>query len=194
MFVGFFFPGDSLLLGAGIFAAQGHMNLGLLIVSVAFAAFLGDNLGYLIGRKYGRPLFEKPDGIVFNPKHLHHAESFFWKYGSKAMLVTHFVPVVRTFAPAAAGISHMHHKRFIFFDAIGVLMWTVGITLIGYFFGSKIPNIEHYLHYVFIFIIAITLIPTIYHLVKAFVERAKIRRELKAKADLANAKNPSKTS
>ena len=178
MFVGFFFPGDTLLLSAGIAAAAGQVSLALLLPSLTCAAILGDNIGYLIGKKYGRPLFEKPDGIVFNPKHLHTAEGFFWKYGSKAMLVTHFVPIVRSFAPAAAGISGMDQRKFIFFDAIGVLMWTTGVTLLGYFFGARIPNIEHYISYILMGVVAVSLLVAGKHLFDALREKKKIQKQL----------------
>ncbi|MDL2363208.1 MAG: DedA family protein [Patescibacteria group bacterium] len=167
MFVGFFFPGDTLLISAGVFAAQGKLDIAILLPVVAFAAILGDNIGYLIGEKYGRHLFDKPNSVVFRQEHLHRAEAFFEKYGSKAMLLAHFVPVVRTFAPAAAGISNMPRKQFIIFDAIGDTAWAIGLTLIGYFFGSKIPNIDHYILLAVAFVMLATLGPAIYHFVQA---------------------------
>ena len=178
MFVGFFFPGDTLLLGAGIFAAQGQLDLAILLPAVTLAAILGDNIGYLIGRRYGRPLFANPTNLIFNQKYLHQAEAFFWKHGSKAMLVTHFVPIVRTFAPAAAGMSQMDHKKFILFDAIGVMAWAIGITLVGYFFGSKVPHIDKYIHYVLIAVILASILPAAYHLTKALQEKKKTKKHL----------------
>src|SRR5690606_19988131 len=136
------------------------------------------NIGYLIGKKYGRPLFSKPDGIIFSPKHLHHAEEFFWKHGSKAMLVTHFVPIVRTYAPAAAGISGMDHKKFFIFDAIGVLAWAVGVTLLGYYLGAIFPDIEHYIAYVILAVVGITLALAGAHLFQALREKKRIQQKL----------------
>jgi membrane-associated protein len=173
MFVGFFFPGDTLLLTAGIFAAQGKLSLAAIIPIVALAAILGDNIGYLIGRRYGRHLFDRPDSLVFRPEYLRQSEAFFAKYGTKAMLFAHFVPVVRTFAPAAAGISNMNHKRFIIYDAIGDTAWATVVTLIGYWFGSKIPNIDHYIILAVLAVMVITLGPAVYHFVKALRLRKK---------------------
>lgn len=167
IFIGFFFPGDTLLLSAGVFAAQGKLELVTLLPVIAVAAILGDNIGYLIGKKYGRHLFDKPNSVIFKQEYIHRAEKFFDKYGSKAMLVAHFVPIVRTFAPAAAGISNMNHKAFIIYDAIGDIAWAVVVTMIGYWFGSKIPNIDSYIMLVVGVVVAATILPTLYHYIKA---------------------------
>jgi membrane-associated protein len=173
MFVGFFFPGDTLLLSAGIFAAAGELNLALAIVVIAFAAILGDNIGYQIGKRYGRRLFNKPDSIVFRQAYLDRAEQFFARYGSKTMLVAHFVPVVRTFAPPAAGIAKMNYKQFVIYDAIGDITWATSITLAGYWFGSRIPHLTEYVHLVLGAVIVVTLGPTLYHLAKAILEKRR---------------------
>ena len=128
-----------------MFAAQGKLSLAAVIVVVAIAAIAGDNTGYHIGRRYGRRLFRKPDGIVFRQEYVKRAEDFFERFGNKAMLLAHFVPVVRTFAPAVAGVAKMPLKQFIIFDAIGDTAWAVIVTMIGYWFGTKIPNIDHYI-------------------------------------------------
>jgi membrane-associated protein len=167
MFVGFFFPGDTLLLTAGIFAAQGKLNLPEAMLVIAAAAILGDNIGYQIGRRFGRHLFERENSIIFNKKHLHEAENFFDRFGSKAMLIAHFVPVVRTFAPATAGMAEMPYKKFVFFDAIGDIAWTVLVTMVGYWFGTKIPNIDKYIEVAVLFVVLATLAPATYHLIRA---------------------------
>src|SRR3954462_4500287 len=145
MFIGFFFPGDTLLLSAGVFAAAGKLPLALTIIVVAVAAIVGDNTGYHIGRLYGRRLFRKKDGLVFRQEYVQRAEKFYEKHGSKTMLLAHFVPIVRTFAPPVAGIAKMNYKQFFVYDAIGDIAWAVSITMIGYWFGSKIPDIDHYI-------------------------------------------------
>lgn len=168
MFVGFFFPGDTLLLSAGIFSAAGKLpSVEIVIILIALAAILGDNCGYWIGRKYGRRLFKKEDGIIFRKEYVDKAHKFFNVYGPKTMLFAHFVPVVRTFAPPVAGVAHMDYKRFALYDAIGDIFWATSITLAGYWFGSKVPHIEDYIHYALIAVIVITLGPTIYHILKA---------------------------
>lgn len=173
MFVGFFFPGDTLLLSAGVFAAAGKLDLALTIVVIAVAAIAGDNTGYHIGKRFGRRLFRKPDSLIFRQDYLHRAEAFYAKYGSKTMLVAHFVPIVRTFAPPVAGMSNMNYKQFVLFDAIGDIAWATIVTLVGYWFGRRIPNLDHYIMLVLAAVIVITLAPTFYHLIKAVIEKRR---------------------
>lgn len=177
MFIGFFFPGDTLLLGAGILAAAGKLSLVSLIPIIAIAAILGDNTGYHIGKRYGRRLFRKPDGIVFRQEYVRRAEIFYEKYGSKTMLFAHFVPVVRTFAPAVAGVAKMNYRQFILFDAIGDIAWTIIVTLVGYWFGSRIPNLDHYILLAVAAVMVFTLAPTFYHLAKAIIAKRSHDKE-----------------
>ena len=173
MFIGFFFPGDTLLLSAGVFAGQGKLSLAAVFVVVSLAAIAGDNVGYHIGKRYGRRLFRKPDGVVFRQEYVQRAEAFYERYGSKTMLFAHFVPVVRTFAPAVAGVARMSYKQFVIFDAIGDTAWAVIVTLVGYWFGTKIPNVDHYILLAVAAVVIITLGPTFYHLAKALLARRK---------------------
>jgi membrane-associated protein len=167
MFVGFFFPGDTLLIAAGIFAAQGHLSIELTIAIIALSAIAGDNTGYQIGKRFGRRLFNKKDSIIFRQEYADQAEKFFERYGTKTMLFAHFVPVVRTFAPPVAGTAHMDYRKFFIFDAIGDIFWAASVTLVGYWFGRRIPNLDHYIVLAVGAVMVITLGPTIYHLVKA---------------------------
>lgn len=162
MLVGFIFPGDTLLFSAGILAAGGKMNLALALITIALAAIIGDNIGYLIGKHLGHRIFKK-DGVIFRHEYIMQAEKFYEKYGSKTMLVAHFVPVVRTFVPVTAGAGHMDHKKYVFFDAIGDIAWSLSITLLGYFLGSRIPGIEDYIEPVLIVIVLAFLAPTLWH-------------------------------
>jgi membrane-associated protein len=171
MFVGFFFPGDTLLLTAGIFAGQGKLNLELTILVIALAAIAGDNIGYHIGRKFGHRLFSKKDSLIFNQQHLQRAHQFYEKYGSRTMLIAHFIPVIRTFAPPVAGAAKMNYKQYVLFDAIGDTAWAASVTLIGYWFGSKIPNVDHYILLAVAAVMIIVLGPALYHLVKAILEK-----------------------
>jgi membrane-associated protein len=173
MFVGFFFPGDTLLLTAGVFAAQGKLSLASVIGVVALAAIAGDNTGYHIGKRYGRQLFRKPDGLIFRQEYVRRAERFYERFGSRTMLIAHFVPVVRTFVPPVAGVAHMDYKKFVLFDAIGDIAWATIVTLIGYWFGTKIPNLDHYIVLAVVAVMLITLGPTIYHVVKALLEKRR---------------------
>lgn len=170
MFIGFFFPGDTLLLSAGVFAALGKLPLGPTILVVALAAIAGDNTGYHIGRRYGRRLFRKPDGLVFRRQYVEQAEAFYERHGSKTMLIAHFVPIVRTFAPAVAGVARMNYKQFFVFDAVGDTAWATVVTLIGYWFGRRIPSLDHYILLAVAAVMLITLGPTVYHLIKAVLD------------------------
>jgi membrane-associated protein len=163
MMVGFFFPGDTLLFSAGILAAAGSLGIVETLIVIAVAAILGDNIGYHIGRKLGPRLFKK-DGVVFRHEYIMRAEKFYEKYGTKTMLIAHFIPIVRTFAPVTAGAAKMDYRTFFLYDAIGDIAWTVIVTLSGYFIGSRIPGVEHYIEPVLIGIVLVFLAPTLYHI------------------------------
>jgi membrane-associated protein len=173
MLLGFFFPGDTLLLSAGIFAAQGKLNLAALLVIAAMAAIVGDNVGYQIGKSLGPRLFRKKDGLLFRQEYVARSEKFFARYGSKAMLLAHFLPIVRTFTPVVAGVGQMPRAKFAMFDAIGDSAWAIIITMIGYWFGSKIPNIDNYIVPVVIIVVVLSFGPVLYHLAQAMIERKK---------------------
>lgn len=176
MMVGFFFPGDTLLFSAGILAAGGSIPLIETMLIIAAAAIIGDNTGYHIGRKLGPKLFKK-DSVVFRHEYIMQAEKFYEKYGTKTMLVAHFIPIVRSFAPVTAGAAKMDYKQFVIYDAIGDIAWAFGVTLLGYFIGSKIPGIEHYIEPILIGIIIVFLAPTLIHIFKD----PRIRGAIKAK-------------
>jgi membrane-associated protein len=170
MFVGFFFPGDTLLLSAGVFIATGKLSFVTVLPVIAIAAIIGDNVGYHIGKRYGRRLFRKPDGLLFRQEYIGQAESFYEKHGNKAVMMAHFVPVVRTFAPAVAGVARMDYKKYVIYDAIGDIAWTILLTVIGYEFGSRIPNLDHYILLSVLVVMVVTLGPTLYHVGKALYE------------------------
>lgn len=175
MMVGFFFPGDTLLFSAGILAATGQLSVVWAIVVIALAAIAGDNTGYHIGRKLGPKLFTKQDGIIFRHDYIMRAEKFYEKYGTKTMLLAHFIPIVRSFAPVTAGAGKMNYKQFFVYDALGDIAWATSITLFGFFIGSRIPGIEKYVEPVLLAVVAATLIPTFYHALKDPKIKAKLR-------------------
>lgn len=181
MLVGFFMPGDTLLLTAGALASTGKLPLVGIIGVVAVAAIGGDNVGYLIGRHYGRRLFRKEDGLLFRNEYVMRAENFYERFGSKTMLLAHFVPVVRTFAPIVAGIARMNRAQFFIFDAIGDVAWAITLTLIGYFVGKRIPNIDHYFLLAVFGAILISFGPMLYHLATDKKFHAKLRARRTAK-------------
>lgn len=156
---GFFLPGDSLLVTAGLFAATGELNLMLLLVSLCLAAILGDSLSYYIGHKLGPRLFNKEDSFLFHKDHLFRAKRFYEKYGSKTIVIARFVPIIRTFAPVVAGAGEMNYKSFIFYNIAGGIGWVCSMILVGYFLGRSIPNIEHHVHKIILVVIFLSLIP-----------------------------------
>ena len=164
--VGLFLPGDTLLLSAGVLAATGKLSIVQTIIVISVAAIIGDNVGYQIGKSLGPRLFRKQDGIIFRKAYIRRAEKFYEKYGARAMLVQHFIPIVRSFAPVAAGASNMDRRLFIICDAIGDIAWAVSFTLFGYFVASRIPGIDKYIEPVIIGIVLIFMLPTLYHLVR----------------------------
>jgi membrane-associated protein len=177
MMVGFVFPGDTLLLSAGVLAASGKLSLFWTIVVVAVAAILGDNVGYQIGRSIGRRLFRKPDSLIFRHEYIMMAERFYEKHGSKTMLVAHFLAMVRTFAPVAAGAAHMPRAKFMIYDAIGDIAWAISLPLFGYFVGSRIPGIDRYIEPLLILVVLGVLAPTIYHIVRDPRIRAMLKQK-----------------
>jgi len=178
MMVGFIFPGDTLLFSAGILAAGGKLNIVTVLLTIAIAAIIGDNTGYQIGKSLGHRLFTKKDGVVFRKEYIERAHSFFAKYGSRTMLLAHFVPVVRSFAPVVAGAGDMPRKKFIFFDAVGDIAWTVLVTLLGFYLGKRVPGIEKLIEPILIGIILIFLLPTLWHVFRD----PKIRASLHLKS------------
>lgn len=175
LMVGFFLPGDTLLFSAGIFAAQGSLPLWWTIVVIALAAIAGDNLGYQIGRSMGPRLFRKKDSIIFRKEYIMKAEKFYEVYGAKMMLVAHFVPIVRAFAPLVAGVGKMPRAQFVMYDIAGDIAWATSITLAGYWLGSRIPGIEHYLEPILLGVVVLVFAPTLFHILKDPKVRESIR-------------------
>ncbi len=176
---GFFFPGDTLLFAAGILAAAGQFNIAILILVIMISAIVGGQVGYLIGQKAGSRLFRKKDGIIFRAEYVEKSEEFYEKHGGKTVILARFVPVVRTFAPVVAGIGNMSYGRFTFYNIIGAGIWSVSVTLIGYFFGQHIPNIEAYILPIIALATVASFGPTVYHIVKDPKSRAKIKKKLR---------------
>jgi membrane-associated protein len=173
LFLGFFLPGDTLLIAAGIYAHEGHLSIIQVILVCIVASILGDNLSYQIGKRLGPTVFRKPDGLIFRKDHIEKAENFYTKYGAKTLLIAHFLPVVRTFIPLLAGVAKMPRRRFMAFNAVGDIAWSVIIPLLGYYVGSRIPNIDNYILAVLLFAIVATLAPTLYHVIRIKMRQRK---------------------
>lgn len=142
---GFIFPGDSLMFTAGILASQGYLHITPLIIVLFFGVLLGDNAGYWIGRKLGPRVFKKEESIFFHKSHLERSQKFFKKHGAKTLILARFIPIVRTFAPTLAGVGHMQYSLFLLYSIVGASAWAIGLTLVGFFLGKVIPNIEIYI-------------------------------------------------
>jgi len=167
LFAGFFLPGDSLLVTAGVFAATGSLNIVELMILVPLCAIAGDQMGYWIGRKAGQALYRREDSFIFRKRHLERARQFYEKYGGKTIIIARFVPVVRTFCPPVAGAALMPYGRYFAFDIAGGFLWAGGLILGGYSLGSVIPNIGERIHYVIAAVIFLSLLPAIISIIRA---------------------------
>ena len=167
LLAGFFLPGDSLLVTAGLVASQGTLNIVYLNFLLVCAAVAGDSTGYFIGYCVGPKLFNREDSIFFHKKHLERTHHFFEKYGGKTIILARFVPIVRTFAPTVAGVARMTYKKFILYNIVGGFTWVLSMTSIGYFLGRSVPNIEKHLHVLVLVVIFISFLPVVYELKKA---------------------------
>jgi membrane-associated protein len=166
LFFGFFLPGDSLLLTAGLLAWKGHLDLNVLLPLLFVAAVLGDNVGYWFGKKVGPPLFNREASLLFRRKNLLAAEAFYAKHGGKAIVLARFAPFIRTFVPIVAGAVQMEYRRFFLFNVLGGFLWTIGLTLLGYTIGNTFGHVEGISSYIEIFIlgiIALSLLPAMIH-------------------------------
>jgi membrane-associated protein len=180
LLVGFFLPGDSLLFVAGLFVSNHWIQtpLWLVCVLVTVCAFAGNVCGYWIGAKAGPALFSKPDSKLFKKEYVDKTHEFFDKYGSRAIVMARFVPIVRTFITAMAGVGRMDAKKFFTFSAIGGVLWASGVTVLGFFLGG-IPFVEKNIEVMLVLVVLLSIIPIIIEVVKA-------RREKKRAATRAN--------
>lgn len=173
LFVGFFLPGDSLLFTAGFLASQGFLDIRLLSPLMFIAAVLGDSFGYAFGRKVGPALFRRKDSLLFHQDHLERARIFYEKHGPKTIVLARFMPIVRTFAPILAGVGNMHYPTFVMYNVLGGFLWSIGLTLLGYFLGATVPNIDDYLIPIILFIIFVSILPGVIHVLREWRTRKK---------------------
>ena len=179
LFVGFFLPGDSLLVTAGVFAATGQLKLAWLLAIVPFCAVAGDQLGYWIGRKAGDNLYRREDSRFFRKKHLEQARDFYERHGRKTIIIARFVPIIRTFCPPVAGAARMRYSRYLAFDVVGGFLWVGVMVIIGYSL-RQIPNVDKEIHWVIAGVIFVSLLPAII-------------QALKMRAQKRSAKTPAKS-
>lgn len=173
-----FLPGDSLLFTVGLFSATGIIDVPIWITCILLFifAFAGDQMGFMIGRKLGPTIFNRPKSRFFNPENIARTHEFFEKHGPKAIIIARFLPIFRAFVPAAAGVGKMHYRHFVAYNAIGALLWGVGVTLLGFFLG-QIPFVRDYSE---VFIIVLVLIPGIPILIELFRAYSAYRAKRRA--------------
>ena len=159
---GFFLPGDSLLFTAGLLASQGIFSIWLLVPMLAAAAIVGDSIGYAIGARLGPALYKREDSFFFRKRYIEETEALYAKHGPYTIVLARFVPIVRTFAPTLAGVGRMPYSLFVRYNVVGGLLWTVSLTLAGYFLGTLIPGVAEYLDAIIIGIILLSLTPLLH--------------------------------
>ena len=172
LFVGFFLPGDSLLVTAGVFAGAGHLRLAWLLSLVALCAIAGDQLGYWIGRRAGTSLYRREDSRFFRKRHLQSAHDFYERHGGKTIILARFVPIIRTFCPPVAGAARMAYARYFLYDLFGGAFWVWSMVLAGYTLGRTVPNIDKHIHYVIAIVIALSLMPAAHQAWKAWRQKS----------------------
>lgn len=178
LLIGFFLPGDTLLFTAGFLASQGHFSIILLIMGALVAAIVGDSVGYSIGYRLGPKVFTKKDSILFDQDHVRKAQNFYDKHGGKTIVLARFIPMIRTFAPVIAGVGKMHYRNFIFYNISGGILWVVGVTLLGYWLGAKIPNIDAYILPILLLIIIGSFGSSFVHILMNKKSRYHLKRKL----------------
>jgi membrane-associated protein len=159
LLVGFFLPGDSLLITAGLFAARGDLDITMLLVALIPAAIVGNATGYFIGHRTGMALYSRRDSLLFRREHLRITHEYYERHGGKTIVLAQFIPILRTFAPVVAGVAAMGYRHFATYNVVGAILWVGSMTMAGYGLGTAIPNIESRIHIVVAIVIAISLLP-----------------------------------
>lgn len=166
LFFGIIFPGDSLLVTAGLIASAGHLNIWILLVGGLICAILGDNVGYYTGKKLGPRIFTKEESWFFKRSYIEKSEIYFKKHGPKTIIFARFIPFVRTFAPMLAGVGNMEYKKFFLYNIIGGFIWMVTLLLSSYFLGTLIPTLDQYVLPIAGGIFIVSFLPLMYKIIK----------------------------
>lgn len=171
LLVGFFLPGDSLLVTAGLLSAKGLFNVYLLGLLVNIAAAVGNSTGYFIGRTTGPRIFTRDDSFLFNKKHVVRAQEFYAKHGRKAIVLAQFMPIIRTFSPVVAGVGRMPYRQFLIISVLGTIVWVWSMLFIGYFLGTYIPGLDKHIEILVLVVVFISILPGI---ISWYRERRKV--------------------
>src|SRR3954470_16977166 len=161
LLVGFFLPGDSLIVTAGLLSAQPQFGLNVYVLGLLLtvAAIIGNTVGYAIGRATGPRLFTRDDSLLFKKKHLYRAQDFYQKHGGKTLVIARFMPIVRTFVPVVAGLANMPLKAYTAYNVLGAIAWIWSMLFIGHFLGRMVPGIDKHIEPMILVIIALSLLP-----------------------------------
>ena len=184
LLIGFFLPGDTLLVAAGIVCANGHGNLAVLCTGIVIAAIVGDNVGYTIGRRAGRPLLQRRDGRVLNQHNLRRATAFYDRFGSPTIVIARVVPMVRTFAPLIAGCTEMRYRTFFTWNVVGGVLWGVGVPVAGYILGEQAKEFDKYALAAAGFMTVLSIVVAVVHYVHAGKALAREQEDVLEQADL----------
>jgi len=184
--VGFFLPGDSLLVVSGLFAAAGKLNVAFVLLAFFLGSVLGDSTGYWTGRVMGKTLFNRESSRIFKPSRVEKARHFFEKYGPKTVILARFVPIVRTFAPLVVGAAEMPYSKFLPFSVLGGLLWINSMVLAGYFLGGVIERalgikLEDHIEKVVIVVVALSLLPPLIEFLRHKFGKKELTNEEQAK-------------
>jgi membrane-associated protein len=177
--LGIILPGDSLLIAAGVFAGRGKLPIELLLPLVIAAAIVGYEVGYIFGKRIGPGLFKRKDGFLFKEEYLGRTEEFFNKYGPVTVVAARFIAHVRTLVSLIAGASNMNRRKYFLYNVIGAFLWAGGLTLLGYWLGSRVPNIDKYIIPVVILTLLILYAFTIWQLAKTPARRKALKKGLR---------------
>lgn len=179
LLIGFFLPGDTLLIAAGVLAAQGKLPLAAILPVAAIAAIVGYQVGYKIGQQAGNRLFIRNDGL-FRREYLERTESFFNRHGRKTIMFARFIAVVRTVIPLVAGMGKMDKRRFWIYNIVGGIFWTSSVTLAAYYLGKKVPNLDHYIIFLVILAVVVTSGTALFGILRSRSRRAELMRVLRS--------------
>ncbi len=177
--VGFFLPGDSLLVVSGLFAAAGKLNVALVLLAFFLGSVIGDSTGYWTGKAMGKTIFNRENSFIFKPSRVEKAKLFFEKYGVKTIVMARFVPIVRTFAPLVIGATGMPYRKFLPYSILGGLLWISSMVLAGYFLGGVVERafgikLEDHIEKVVIIVVLLSILPPIIEILKHRFGKKKV--------------------
>jgi len=194
LLVGFLLPGDTLLIITGVLTFSGTIGIDIwwVCLAIGVAAFLGGEVGYLIGHKFGPRIFERKESGLFSVENVKRTNAFFERFGALAVILARFVPIVRTFAPVAAGVGHMNYKKYTLYNLVGALIWGAGLTFVGWLLGLIPPVaafVESYIDLILLAAVVLTVIPTVWHYIQSSRKAKKARLAGDAEVDAQEAES-----